>query len=293
MMGIRQQTLRHFGDQDTQVAYRVIGSGPALLLIHGYPLHGPTYRKIVPNLRRDYTCVVVDLPGAGESVWSRRTDFGFPAQARLLRDLMNHLGHGRYAIVGHDTGGSVARHLALAAPEQVWKLMLINTEIPNHRPTWIPFYQALLRVPGSIYALQALLRLRAYRHSEAGFGGCFLDERLIEGEFRELFIDPMIRDHRRAVGYARYLRGVDWVENDAFATLHGRIACPVSFLWGRLDPTFPCELARGLVEQFPNCVGFEVIDQARLLPHEEQPERVVAALRRFLGTRKRGQIHVN
>ena len=281
---IHKQTLRYFGDQDTRVAYRIIGSGPALLMIHGYPLHGLTYRKIVPDLRRDHACVVVDLPGAGESVWSRRTDFRFPAQARLLRDLMNDLGYKRYAVLGHDTGGSVARHLALAAPDQVRKLLLINTEIPNHRPAWIPIYQQLLNVPGSISALQRLLRVRAYRHSTAGFGGCFLDTRLIEGEFRELFIDPLIRDHRRGVGYAHFLRGVNWAENDALATLHGQIACPVAFIWGCLDRTFPYEIALRMAEQFPNPAGFELIDESRLLPHEEQPEAVVRALRGFLGS---------
>jgi pimeloyl-ACP methyl ester carboxylesterase len=279
-----QQTLRHFGDQDTRVAYRTIGGGPALLLIHGYPLHGLTFRRIVPDLRRDYTCVVVDLPGAGESVWGRRTDFRFPAQAQLLKQLMNHLGHRRYAVLGQDTGGSVARHLALATPEQVRKLILINTEIPHHRPTWVPIYQALLPLAGSIVALQRLLRLRAFRHSSAGFGGCFQDKRLIDGEFRALFIDPLIRDHRRGVGYARYLRCVDWAQNDAFATEHGRIACPVSLIWGRLDPTFPYERARSMVEQFPNCAGIEIIEGAKLLPHEEQPDAVVASIRGFLGT---------
>jgi pimeloyl-ACP methyl ester carboxylesterase len=281
---VLEQTLRHFGDQDTKIAYRIIGSGPVLLLIHGYPLHGLTFRKIVPDLRRDYTCVVVDLPGAGESAWGRRTDFRFPAQARLLADLMNHLEYRRYAVLGHDTGGSVARHLALAAPDQVRKLILINTEIPNHRPTWVPFYQALLAMPGSILALQRLLRLHAFRHCGAGFGGCFVDDRLIEGEFRELFIDPLIRDHRRGIGYARYLLGVDWAENDAFATLHGQIACPVSLIWGRLDPTFPYERAQLMAGQFPNCAGLTSIDQARLLPHEEQPNAVVASVRAFLGT---------
>ena len=139
-------------------------------------------------------------------------------------------------------------------------------------------------MPGSIAALQRLLRIHAFRHCAAGFGGCFLDERLIEGEFRDLFIDPLIRNHRRGVGYAHYLRGVNWAENDAFATLHGQIACPVALIWGRLDPTFPYELARRMTEQFPNPAGFEVIDKSRLLPHEEQPEAVVTALRDFLGS---------
>jgi pimeloyl-ACP methyl ester carboxylesterase len=278
-----EQALRYHGDRDTKIAYRVTGSGPPLLFIHGFPLHGLTFRKIVRDLRRDHACVVVDLPGAGESVWGRRTDFGFPAQARLLKELMKHLGHRRYAVLGHDTGGSVARHLALAAPDNVRKLILINTEIPDHRPYWILNYQTLLAIPGSIRALQWLLRLRSFRHCGAGFGGCFLDDRLIEGEFRALFVDPLVRDHRRVVGYARFLHAVSWAENDAFATLHGQIACPVALVWGRLDPTFPYEQARGMVGQFPNCAGIVAIEDARLLPHEEKPAAVLAAVRGFLG----------
>lgn len=87
-----QQPLRQFGDKNTKIAYRIIGSGPALLMIHGFPLHGDTYRKLIPDLSRDYTCVVVDLPGAGESSWNRSTDFTFPAQAHRLRDLMSEIG---------------------------------------------------------------------------------------------------------------------------------------------------------------------------------------------------------
>lgn len=160
--------------------------------------------------------------------------------------------------------------------------MLINTEIPNQRPPWIPFYQKLLAMPGTIHALQGLLRLRAFRHSGAGFGGCFLDPALIDGDFTERFIRPLIREHRRSVGYARFLRGFDWAENDALSALHERITCPVSFIWGRQDRTFPYEHALAMAAQFPNFVGFAAIHQARLLPHEEQPDAVSTALRRFL-----------
>src|SRR3954452_5093150 len=99
------QPPRHFGVHHTRIAYRIIGRGPALLMIHGFPLHGLTYRKIVPDLSRDHTCVVVDLPGAGESVWSGATDFSFPAQARRLDGLMGQIGQDRYAVLGHDVGG--------------------------------------------------------------------------------------------------------------------------------------------------------------------------------------------
>jgi haloalkane dehalogenase len=232
----------------------------------------------------DYTCVVVDLPGAGESAWSDRTDFTFPAHAARLGRLMDHLGQGPYAVLGHDTGGSVARHLALDAGDRVRHLVLINTEIPHQRPPWIPLFQKLLVLPGAVTVLRGLLRLRAYRHSGAGFGGCFWDEGLIDGEFHRLFVAPLIRERRRAEGYIRFIGCLDWDECDGFAARHRNITCPVSFLWGRRDPTFPYEHALAMAEQFPHCVGFEAIEEARLLPHEERPDAVCAAVRRFLGS---------
>lgn len=275
--------LRFHGDASTRVAYRTIGAGPPLLLIHGFPLHGLTYRKLVQELCHDYTCIVVDLPGAGTSAWDASTDFSFPAHGARLARLMAHLGHERYAVLGHDTGGSVARHLALKDPGRVHALALINTEIPHQRPPWIPLYQALAYLPGSLSALRGLLRLSAFRASAAGFGGCFWDRGLIEEEFFELFLAPLIRDPRRMEGYGRYIRGFDWAENDAFAVRHREIRCPVLLLWGRDDPTFPYRHARTMADQFPGCVGIGAIERARLLPHEEQFEAVGASLRRFLG----------
>src|SRR5690349_203421 len=90
--------LRFHGDGSTQLAYRTIGEGPPLLMIHGFPLHGLTYRKLVRDLSRDHTCVVVDLPGAGASAWDGATDFSFPAHGVRLARLMAHLGHERYAV---------------------------------------------------------------------------------------------------------------------------------------------------------------------------------------------------
>lgn len=276
------QPLTMYGEGPTRLAYRTIGEGPPLLLIHGFPLHGMTFRKIVPDLSRDFTCVVVDLPGTGASAWDTTTDFSFPSHAARLARLMAHLGHERYAVLGHDTGGSVARHLALRAPAMVHALALINTEIPHQRPPWIPLYQALTYVPGSLTGLRCLLRSRAFRASSAGFGGCFWERGLIEEDFYNLFLEPLVRDRRRMDGYGRYLRGFNWSENDAFATRHREIRCPVLLLWGREDPTFPYDDARMMADQFPICAGVEAIDRARLLPHEEHPEAVIASVRRFL-----------
>jgi haloalkane dehalogenase len=268
----------------THIPYRVFGAGgPPLICVHGWPLHGFTYRNLLPYLHERFTCYVLDLPGLGESEWSDRTDFSFPGQAVNLRRMIDGLGVESYDVLAHDTGATIARHLALIDRPRLRKLAIINTEMPGHRPPWIPLYRHVLLLPGSTTVLRALLRSDIYLRSGAGFGGCFVDPSLIEGDFKEHIVAPLIRSSRRTAGAIRYIRGLDWSVIDGLAAEHQRITVPVQFIWGREDPTFPEPLGRRMSTQFPNCVGFESIAGARLLPHEEKPADVARVLLPFLG----------
>ena len=276
------QPVEHVGDGGTALAVRRVGQGPAVILIPGFPLHGLTYRRLVPHLANQFTCFCVDLPGTGESRWTAATDFSFPAHARRLMRMADAFGLQQFDIIGHDSGGSVARHLALLDANRTQRLVIINTEIPHHRPPWIPTYQKLFALPGSGYALRMLLGSDLYLRSSLGFGGCFFDLACIDDEFKALFVTPVIREHRKAVGYGRFLRGFDWAENDAFATRHRDIQARTLLVWGRDDPTFPEPLGREMARQFPAAAVFESIPATRLLPHEEKPEEVARVVRRFL-----------
>ena len=266
----------------TRVAYRVFGSGPPLVLIHGWPLHSFTYRKLLPHLQDHFTCYLLDLPGLGDSEWSDAADFSFPGQAATLGRVIDALGLEAYSVLAHDTGASIARHLALIDTQRLRKLAIINTEMPGHRPPWIPLYRHLMALPGAGGVLRALLRSDTYLRSSAGFGGCFVDLNLLEGDFKQHIIAPLMRFPRRTEGAIRYLRGIDWKLIDAFAAEHQHITIPVQFIWGREDPTFPEPLARRMSTQLPNCAGFESIAGTRLLPHEEKPLEVARILRAFL-----------
>lgn len=260
---------------------RRVGEGPALLFVHGFPLSGHTWRKVVGPLSKRFTCHVPDLPGLGESEWTDATDFSFPGQGRTLKRLADALGLQRYSVMAQDTGGSYARFLALE-DRRVERLVLLNTEMPGHRPPWIPLYQFLVGVPGTLAVFQRLLALRAFNHSPMGFGGCFCDRRLIDGEFQRAFIQPLVDSARRREGMQRYLQGAKWPPIDALAQDHARIRIPVQLIWGAEDPTFPVRIARQMVGQFPDARIVEV-PGAALLVHEEKPERVVEAALPFLG----------
>jgi pimeloyl-ACP methyl ester carboxylesterase len=260
---------------------RRFGSGPSLLFVHGFPLSGFTWRNLLPELSRHYTCWVPDLPGMGDSDWSDATDFSFPGQGRTLKVLADRLGLERYRVIAQDTGGTFARYLALEDRARVEKLILINTEIPGHRPPWIPLYQFLMLLPGTLAAFSLLLRSRAFLRSGMGFGGCFVDLDLIDGEFHDHVVAPLLQSPKRMEGMSRYLRGAQWGPVDALALDHARLTMPVELLWGADDPTFPLPLARAMVRQFPDARLVE-IPGAKLLAHEEKPDDVTRAALAFL-----------
>ncbi|MGH8458221.1 MAG: alpha/beta fold hydrolase [Nevskiales bacterium] len=274
--------LRKFNTGDATLGLRQYGQGPALLLIHGFPLYGFTWRHLLPTLAQHFTCYVPDLAGKGESEWGADTDFTFIGHAQRLKQLADQLGLERYALMAQDTGATVARCLALADPARVLKLLLFNTEIPHHRPPWIPLYQFLTGLPGAQLSFRLMLDSRLYRRSGMGFGGCFTDLDLLDGEFHQHTVQPLLDSPRRLEGVLRYLRGLTWPVVDALAENQRKITAPALLVWGEDDPTFPVSRARVLVDQLGNCRGFITVPRTKLLLYEEKPAEVLEKILPFL-----------
>ena len=273
---------RHAVD-DATIALRRFGNGPALVLIHGFPVHGYTWRALLPTLAARHTCFVLDLPGLGDSDWNDATDFSFTGQARRVAALLPRLGIERCALLAHDTGATIARLVALAEPARVAKLAILNSEIPGHRPPWIPLYQKLTRVPGAGAGFRVLLQQDRFVRSGMGFGAFYSDRRLFDDPARLApYLDPVLSSSQRMTGMLRYLRGPEWEAVDALRTRHAQIHCPVLLLWGEDDVTFPVALAEPMAAQFGGPTKFVRIPHASLMPHEERPDVVLASLLPFL-----------
>jgi pimeloyl-ACP methyl ester carboxylesterase len=264
------------------VHWRREGSGPPVVFLHGFPLSGQTWDLIVRRLRDRFTCYALDLIGLGESQSTADADYASPGQARAFQEVLTQLGVGPYALVGNDTGGWIARELALVDQPRVTRLVLTNTEIPFHRPPWIPTYQALAHVPGAGAILRLSLRSRAVRRTPLVFGGCFYDLRHLDGEFHTRFVEPLLTSDARMEGALRFLRQMKFERLDEFQRLHGQLAMPTLFVWGANDPTFPLRRARDMVAQFPNAAGFHEVQSAKLFLYEERPEEVSRLIGSFL-----------
>lgn len=274
---------RHFVEVGSaRICYSRAGTGPAVVLLHGFPLSGLTWRKVVPALSQRFTCYAFDLVGLGESDARDAADFSSQGQAKVFQRALSALGAAPYALVGNDTGGWIARELALLEPARVTHLVLMNTEIPGHRPPWIPLYQRMVQLPGSALFLRLMLSSRRFRRSPLGFGGCFEDRDLIDGEFTELFLDPLLSSSARLAALVRFLAGMKFARLDRFSELHRQLTMAVAFVWGAADPTFPEATARAMAAQFPNVAGFWSIPKGKLFVHEEQPDAVAQLLLNFL-----------
>jgi len=267
---------------EASVRWRREGSGPAVVLLHGFPLSGETWDKVVSHLRDRFTCYTPDLIGLGQSRSAAPEDYSSQGQARALREVLRQLGVDSYALVGNDTGGWVARELALIDSARVSRLVLTNTEIPFHRPPWIPMYQALARVPGFGAVIRQMLRAPALRRSPLVFGGCFHDPAHLGGDFHRRFVEPLIGEDARMDGALQFLRRMKFSRLDEFHRLHQQLTLPTLFVWGADDPTFPAPRAREMVRQFPNAAGFHEVTNARLLVYEEHPQEVARHVEQFL-----------
>ncbi len=114
-----------------EVCARVGGSGPPLLLLHGYPQTHLMWHGVAPLLvERGFTVVAADLPGYGDSLHPAASDDHAPHSKRAMAldivQAMAELGFDRFAVAGHDRGGRVAYRMALDHPATVTALAVLD-----------------------------------------------------------------------------------------------------------------------------------------------------------------------
>lgn len=109
---------------------RIGGSGPPLLLLHGYPQSHVIWHRMAPELARHFTLVLPDLPGYGSSdvppVSASHEAYSKRSMAAAMRELMRVLGFEHFYLAGHDRGGRVGYRLALDHPEALLKLAVLD-----------------------------------------------------------------------------------------------------------------------------------------------------------------------
>jgi len=218
------------------------GSGPPVLLLHGFPQNLAMWSKIAPDLARRFTVVCGDLRGYGDTSKPHclpdRSNYAFRAMAADQVGLMKALGFERFHVVGHDRGGRTAHRMALDHPNTVQSLTVMDI-VPTYKLFtetdkqfamaywhWFflsqpePFPEKLIGADPDFF----------YETCLAGWGAARLADFDAEqlAEYRRCWRDPAMI-HGSCSDY-RAAASID-LEHDA-ADIGTRVACPTLVLWG-------------------------------------------------------------
>lgn len=256
-------------------AYRVVGTGPDVLFVHGWPVSSATFRLLLPYLVDHVTCHLVDLPSAGSSRFDADTPMSIGQHIETVRRVVDLLKLDAVAVVGHDSGGLIARHAMVGDP-RLRAMGLINTEPSD--PSWrFKSFIAARHLPGLSAGLGWVAGKPRLVRSKAVFGDAFADRSLLGGEFAEFFLERLHESKLHRDAAVKLLRSFDMQHVSDLPGVHRRLDVPVQLVWGDKDPFFPVARAKAMVAEFPDA-RIEVIEGAGLFSHEERPADVARAL---------------
>jgi haloacetate dehalogenase len=283
--GFRRQTIQTSG---TSINMLVGGDGPPVLLLHGYPQTHVEWRKIAPELAKNYTLVIPDLRGYGDSGkppdGDNHINYSKRAMALDQVEVMEKLGFRQFAVVSHDRGARVAHRLVLDHPDRLTKLVMMDI-CPTHymykttdRQFATGYFHWFFLIQSAPFPetlignnVDAVLKL---------FMGPVMPKSIepdAYAEYRRCFSNPATI-HASCEDY-RAAASIDLAHDEA--DMDKKILCPVLVLWG----------ANGLVGKKYDVLAIwrdratHVTGKALPSSHwlaEEVPDETLAEVKRFL-----------
>ena len=258
------------------------GDGPVVVLLHGVLMNGRLWDAVVDDLRRDYRCIVPELPfGAHSRPMPETADLSLGSLAELVADLLEELQLEAVTLVCNDWGGA---QLVIwpGQSRRVANLVLVSCEAFGNYPPGLP--GRLLRLsaflPGGIFLAAQLLRSRWIRQLPLTFGS--MSKRGVPNNVFLRWLEPLRHNRRVRRDLGKYLRSspttkqlLDW------AARQGTYPGSVLVVWAREGRLMPPIHAERLAAHFGDSELAWVDDSRTLIPID-QPGVLTRHLRRFL-----------
>jgi haloacetate dehalogenase len=287
--GFRSGRLRR--GENVEIFYRTGGSGPPLLLLHGYPQTHVIWHRVAPMLAQDFTLVLPDLRGYGASSGPppdpQHRNYAKRTMAADMAALMNSLGYDNFALAGHDRGGRVGYRLALDHPARVvsfaaidiiptidvWEEMDAAKAIATYH--W-PFLAVPAPLPERLIGNDPEFFVTHLLARWAGDVGRLSPQAVAAyvAQFRNpATVSATCEDYRAGAS-------ADWDDDRADRAAGRKLACKMLVLWSRGYLGDKASSPAGLWRRWADDVSEVALDCGHFVP-EEEPERTAAALRDF------------
>ena len=269
------------------VHYEEAGDGrPALLLLHGFAASTFSWREVLPSLAQWGRTVAFDRPAFGlterplpetwQGNWTTQNPYTLNAQVDLTLGVMDQLGIGEAVLVGNSAGGTVAMLAALAHPERVKALVLLDPSVYGGGGGQSPIVRWLINTP-QMRRLGPLLARQIER-----WGLDFA---------RSAWHDPTRITDEILQGYQKPLQAADWDRALWELAAAGRpsglparlaeLQLPVLVITGDNDRIVPTQQSVKLAAELPNAT-LVVVPACGHVPQEECPQAVLDAIQAFL-----------
>ncbi len=273
----------------TEINLRVGGSGPPLLLLHGYPQTHVIWHKIAPVLAAHFTVVLPDLRGYGDSGKpesdANHTPYSKRTMAQDMVEVMAALGFERFKLVGHDRGARVAHRLARDHAARVEKLAVLDIAPTLHmyETTDMRFARAYYHwffliqpqgFPEKLIGEDPAYYLRTKLGAWGRTGDAITPE--AHAEYLRCFSNPETI-HASCEDY-RASAGID-LEHDRASTQ--KLSMPLLALWGAAGFVGSAYDVLATWREVAQDVRGQAVPGGHFLP-EEAPEETLAALLEFL-----------
>ncbi len=221
---------------------RLGGSGPPVLLLHGYPQTHVMWHRVAPRLSERMTVVMPDLRGYGDSSKPPGDDeharYSKRAMAEDQLEVMTQLGFERFAVVGHDRGGRVAHRMALDGPERIERLAVldivptrtvfasVDKRVAMGTYHWF-FLSQPFDLPERLIGADPGFFLRWHLRSWSGGRDDFFAPEAV-AEYERCFADPAAIH----ASCEDYRAGATIDLDDDETDVAQKVRCPVLVLWG-------------------------------------------------------------
>ena len=257
--------------KDRQFHYEKYGSGKPIVLVHGFAGSTYTWRNVIPLLAQNYTVYAFDLPGFGLSDKSPEANYDMRSQAAAVIDFINALNLPNVYLIGHSMGGVITGFATILAPRKIEKAVIIDAGFYHggspkfFRKLFYPFDVIMAR---SFYTKSTRLRSLA---------SSYFNKAIITDDLVEHYLQPTRTPHA-ADALAKMMRTAS---GEIYEGISPNITVPTLLIWASQDNHMPLTDADRLHKEIKNS-QLVIIDQSGHMVQEEQPQKVVEAIRQFL-----------
>jgi len=271
---------RRFADvKSGRIAYFEKGRGPAALFVHGVPLNGYHWRRVIDRVQHRRRCIAIDLMGLGYSEIALSQDVSFTAQARMIAEVLDATGIEQVDLIGNDSGGAIAQIFAANYPGRLNSLILTNADVHDGWPppqvlplmeharngTLAAIFQPLVERPD-------LARERYRRGEPVPLFRSYADPSVLTDEVIRLYLQPLLSSKHRIEAFQRYWLGFDNKHTVAIHDALKTLQVPTLIVWGLKDFFFDKKWAYWLKDTIPGAKRVVEVEDARLFFPEDRPD---------------------